>query len=64
MQPLLVADAPGWNAASDIEKPSPASIPSSSGRDQPQAIDELCAGLGRCEKDQVLLGVTGSGENL
>jgi excinuclease ABC subunit B len=30
--------------------------------DQPQAIDELCEGLGRNERDQVLLGVTGSGK--
>ncbi|HYU11935.1 MAG TPA: excinuclease ABC subunit UvrB, partial [Stellaceae bacterium] len=29
---------------------------------QPQAIDELCEGLERGERDQVLLGVTGSGE--
>src|SRR5262245_9344085 len=30
--------------------------------DQPQAIDELVAGLERGEKHQVLLGVTGSGK--
>ncbi|MCX8100512.1 MAG: excinuclease ABC subunit UvrB [Geminicoccaceae bacterium] len=30
--------------------------------DQPQAIDELVAGLERGERDQVLLGVTGSGK--
>ncbi|RMD64148.1 MAG: excinuclease ABC subunit UvrB [Alphaproteobacteria bacterium] len=30
--------------------------------DQPQAIDELVAGLSRGERDQVLLGVTGSGK--
>src|SRR5262245_27866036 len=30
--------------------------------DQPQAITELTAGLQRGEKDQVLLGVTGSGK--
>ena len=30
--------------------------------DQPQAIDELCAGLRAGERDQVLLGVTGSGK--
>jgi excinuclease ABC subunit B len=30
--------------------------------DQPQAIEELCEGLARGEKDQVLLGVTGSGK--
>ena len=30
--------------------------------DQPQAIDELAAGIVRGERDQVLLGVTGSGK--
>jgi excinuclease ABC subunit B len=30
--------------------------------DQPQAIAELIAGLGKAERDQVLLGVTGSGK--
>ncbi|HUY68822.1 MAG TPA: excinuclease ABC subunit UvrB [Alphaproteobacteria bacterium] len=30
--------------------------------DQPQAIDALCAGLQKGERDQVLLGVTGSGK--
>ncbi len=30
--------------------------------DQPQAIDALCDGLERGERDQVLLGVTGSGK--
>ena len=30
--------------------------------DQPQAIDELIKGLNNNEKDQVLLGVTGSGK--
>ena len=30
--------------------------------DQPQAIEELTAGLGQGERDQVLLGVTGSGK--
>ena len=30
--------------------------------DQPQAIKELCAGLSDKERDQVLLGVTGSGK--
>ena len=30
--------------------------------DQPQAIRELIAGLGEGERDQVLLGVTGSGK--
>ncbi len=30
--------------------------------DQPQAIKELCAGIERQERDQVLLGVTGAGK--
>ena len=30
--------------------------------DQPRAIAELCAGLNSIERDQVLLGVTGSGK--
>ncbi|HUN12155.1 MAG TPA: excinuclease ABC subunit UvrB, partial [Rhabdaerophilum sp.] len=30
--------------------------------DQPQAISELVAGIGQGERDQVLLGVTGSGK--
>ena len=30
--------------------------------DQPKAIDELVEGLARGERDQVLLGVTGSGK--
>ena len=30
--------------------------------DQPNAIDELCSGLERGDKAQVLLGVTGSGK--
>ena len=30
--------------------------------DQPQAIKELCEGVERGERNQVLLGVTGSGK--
>ena len=30
--------------------------------DQPQAIEELTAGIGRGERDQVLLGATGTGK--
>ena len=30
--------------------------------DQPQAIDELCRGLEEGQRNQVLLGVTGSGK--
>ena len=36
--------------------------PFSPSGDQPQAIKELCEGLARGDKSQVLLGVTGSGK--
>jgi excinuclease ABC subunit B len=56
--PLLVAERP----EGDIEKPFRLSSEFEPAGDQPQAIDELCEGLERGEKDQVLLGVTGSGK--
>src|SRR5579872_2730887 len=56
--PLLVAERP----EGDIEKPFRLSSEFAPAGDQPQAIDELCEGIGRGEKDQVLLGVTGSGK--
>jgi excinuclease ABC subunit B len=58
MQPLFVAERP----SGDIEKPFRLSSEFRPAGDQPQAIDELCEGLGRGERDQVLLGVTGSGK--
>jgi len=58
LQPLLVAERP----QTDIEKPFRLSSEFRPAGDQPQAIDELCEGLGRGERDQVLLGVTGSGK--
>src|SRR5580700_11055151 len=58
LQPLLVAERP----QTDIEKPFRLSSEFAPAGDQPQAIDELCEGLQRGEKDQVLLGVTGSGK--
>src|SRR5262249_18036121 len=58
LQPLFVAERP----QGDIEKPFQISSELEPAGDQPQAIDELCEGLGRGEKDQVLLGVTGSGK--
>src|ERR687893_3228638 len=58
MQPLLVAERP----RGDIEKPFRLYSEFQPAGDQPQAIDELCAGIGRGERDQVLLGVTGSGK--
>src|SRR6202162_2286225 len=58
LQPLLVAERP----QTDIEKPFRLSSEFRPAGDQPQAIDELCEGLARGERDQVLLGVTGSGK--
>src|SRR6202047_624423 len=58
LQPLLVAERP----QADIEKPFRLSSEFRPAGDQPQAIDELCEGLDRGERDQVLLGVTGSGK--
>src|ERR1041385_7690169 len=56
--PLLVAERP----QGDIERPFRLSSEFEPAGDQPQAIDELCEGLERGEKEQVLLGVTGSGK--
>jgi excinuclease ABC subunit B len=58
LQPLFVAERP----TGDIGKPFRISSEFKPAGDQPQAIDELCEGLARGEKDQVLLGVTGSGK--
>jgi excinuclease ABC subunit B len=58
LQPLFVAERP----RSDIGKPFQLSSEFKPAGDQPQAIDELCEGLARGERDQVLLGVTGSGK--
>jgi excinuclease ABC subunit B len=57
-QPLFVAERP----TGEIGKPFQLSSEFRPAGDQPQAIDELCEGLARGEKDQVLLGVTGSGK--
>src|SRR4051794_28132441 len=56
--PLLVAERP----QGDIGKPFRLHSEFEPAGDQPQAIDELCEGLERGEKEQVLLGVTGSGK--
>ena len=58
LQPLFAAERPTSDIGRDFRLYSefqPAG-------DQPQAIDELCEGLARGERDQVLLGVTGSGK--
>src|SRR4051812_15870565 len=46
----------------DIERPFRLCSEFQAAGDQPRAIDELCASLERGERDQVLLGVTGSGK--
>ncbi|HEV2188467.1 MAG TPA: excinuclease ABC subunit UvrB [Stellaceae bacterium] len=58
LEPLFVAERP----TGDIGKPFQLSSEFKPAGDQPQAIDELCEGLARGERDQVLLGVTGSGK--
>src|SRR5471030_3262064 len=58
MQPLFVAERP----SADVGRPFRLHSEFEPAGDQPQAIDELCAGLARGERDQVLLGVTGSGK--
>ncbi|HEV2302227.1 MAG TPA: excinuclease ABC subunit UvrB [Stellaceae bacterium] len=58
MQPLFLAERP----VGDIERPFRLYSEFTPAGDQPQAIDELCEGLQRGERDQVLLGVTGSGK--
>src|ERR1700726_1135006 len=58
MVPLSLADPP----KADIEKPFQLHSEFRPAGDQPEAIDELCEGLERGEREQVLLGVTGSGK--
>ncbi len=58
MVPLLAAERP----TGDIEREFKLYSEFRPAGDQPQAIDELCEGLARGERDQVLLGVTGSGK--
>src|ERR671929_1967573 len=58
MLPLLVAERP----QGDIEKPFKLYSEFRPAGGQPQAIAELCEGIAAGERDQVLLGVTGSGK--
>src|SRR5690348_13241495 len=58
MLPLLVAERP----RGDVGKPYAIASEFQPAGDQPQAIAELCQGLENEERDQVLLGVTGSGK--
>ena len=60
MLPVLVAERP----YSDVGKPFALSSEFRPAGDQPEAIEELCEGIARDERDQVLLGVTGSGKTL
>jgi excinuclease ABC subunit B len=56
--PLMAAERP----QSDIGRPFALRSEFAPAGDQPQAIGELCEGIERNERDQVLLGVTGSGK--
>ena len=58
MAPLLTAERP----LADIGRPFQIHSEFKPAGDQPQAIRALVAGLGTGERDQVLLGVTGSGK--
>src|SRR5215213_11429800 len=63
MQPLLVVERPRIERPrGDIEKPFRIHSEFKPAGNQPRAIDELCAGIAGGERDQVLLGVTGSGK--
>ncbi|MFC0409534.1 excinuclease ABC subunit UvrB [Roseomonas elaeocarpi] len=53
---------PPKRRAPALLKPLRVDSPYQPAGDQPQAITDLVAGLGRGERDQVLLGVTGSGK--
>jgi excinuclease ABC subunit B len=58
MLPLMAAERP----QGDIGRPFRIRSDFEPAGDQPQAIDELCQALQAGERDQVLLGVTGSGK--
>ncbi len=58
MLPLMAAERP----QSDIGRPFRLCSEFQPAGDQPQAIEELCEGIAGGERDQVLLGVTGSGK--
>ena len=58
MLPLMAAERP----QSDIGQPFATHSEFEPAGDQPQAIEELCEGIAGGERDQVLLGVTGSGK--
>src|SRR6202047_916117 len=58
MLPLMAAERP----QSDIGRPFRLQSEFRPAGDQPQAIEELCQGITVGEREQVLLGVTGSGK--
>src|SRR5271165_2198787 len=58
MLPLMAAERP----QSDIGRPFQLQSEFQPAGDQPQAIEELCEGIAAGEREQVLLGVTGSGK--
>src|SRR5689334_13275055 len=58
MLPLMAAERP----QSDIGRPYRLQSEFQPAGDQPQAIEELCEGIAAGEREQVLLGVTGSGK--
>src|SRR2546423_8543955 len=58
MVPLMAAERP----QSDIGRPFRLNSEFQPAGDQPQAIEELCEGIAAGEREQVLLGVTGSGK--
>src|SRR6266403_2267362 len=58
MLPLMAAERP----QSDIGRPFQLQSEFRPAGDQPQAIEELCQGIAGGEREQVLLGVTGSGK--
>src|SRR5689334_15229079 len=58
MLPLMAAERP----QSDVGRPFAIHSEFEPAGDQPQAIEELCEGLAAGEREQVLLGVTGSGK--
>src|SRR5215470_7360514 len=58
MLPLMAAERP----QSDIGRPFEIRSDFEPAGDQPEAIQELCDGIAAGERDQVLLGVTGSGK--
>ncbi len=58
LQPLFVAERP----SGDIGRPFQISSEFQPAGDQPQAIAQLTEGVDRGDREQVLLGVTGSGK--